>query len=86
MACWRAAQEVPITKWQPEETTKNEDDRQTPTIMTELLQAKKVINRDFENEIEESEKRIKRLLRPGEKLAMRVLENRPKVNSFHYRS
>lgn len=34
--------------------------------MIELLQGMKVIDRDFEIEIEESKKRIKLLLRPGE--------------------
>ena len=34
--------------------------------MAELLQGKKAIDRDFETTIEESEKRIKLLLRPGE--------------------
>lgn len=43
-----------------------ENDRQTLAIMTELLQEKKVIDHDFETEIEEFEKRIKTLLRPGE--------------------
>ncbi|KAM1053030.1 hypothetical protein EV1_000553 [Malus domestica] len=36
----------------------NEDNRQPPAIMAELLQGKKVIDRDFETTIEESKKRI----------------------------
>ncbi|KAM1304565.1 hypothetical protein ACFX2F_022212 [Malus domestica] len=34
--------------------------------MAELLQEKKAVDRDFETTIEESEKRIKLILRPGE--------------------
>ncbi|KAM1134912.1 hypothetical protein ACFX19_044683 [Malus domestica] len=44
---------------------RNEDDRQPSTIMAELLQGKKVIDRDFETTIKESEKRIKLLLWSG---------------------
>ena len=65
----RAAQEVLVTKWQAEEMATKKNSRQNPQIMTELLQGKKVIDRDFETEVEESEKRIKLLLRPGEKKA-----------------
>lgn len=56
MAHRRAAQEVSVTKWQPKETTSKENDRQTSAIMTKLLQGKKIIDRDFEIEIEKFEK------------------------------
>ena len=62
----RAAQETSAPKWQPKEKASNDDERQPPTIMTELLQGKQKIDRDFETTIEESEKWIKLLLRPGE--------------------
>lgn len=44
----------------------SEDDRQPLAIMAELLQGKRMIDRDFETTIEESEKRIKLFLWPRE--------------------
>ncbi|KAM1444484.1 hypothetical protein ACFX2I_040627 [Malus domestica] len=65
LARWQAAQLVSATKWQPKETAVSGDDRPTLTIMAEL-QGQKETNHDFKTTIEESEKRIKLLLRPGE--------------------
>ncbi|KAM2936423.1 hypothetical protein COP2_034025 [Malus domestica] len=62
----QVAQVTPATKWQPKETMDNEDDRQPPKIMDELLQGKKVIDHDFETTIEESKKKIKLLFLPRE--------------------
>lgn len=47
-------QEVSITKGQPKEMASKENGWQTPPILIELLQGKKVIDHDFETEIEES--------------------------------
>lgn len=66
MARRQEAQDTSPTKWQPKETVSNEDNRQPSAIMTELLQGKKVIDRDFETTIEQSNKRIKLIFRPGE--------------------
>lgn len=48
--------------------------------MTELLQGKKVTNRDFETEIEELEKRIKLLIQLGEMKA-RIEHSRKEAKS-----
>ena len=66
MAHRQVAQATLATKWQPKETVGNKDDRQPSATMVELLQGNKVINRDFETTIEESDKRIKLFLQPGE--------------------
>ena len=66
MARRRTTQKTSAPKWQPKEKASNDDERKPPTIMRELLQGKQVINRDFETTIEEFEKRIKLILRPGE--------------------
>ncbi|KAM1262880.1 hypothetical protein ACFX2G_028566 [Malus domestica] len=66
MARRQAVQAILTTKWQPKKATGSYDARRTPTIMAELLQAKKAVDHDFETTIEESEKCIKLLLRPGE--------------------
>ncbi|KAM1262617.1 hypothetical protein ACFX2G_028338 [Malus domestica] len=66
MACRRAAQETLVPKWRPKETVANDDERPSPTIMTELVQGKRLVNRNFETIFEEANKRIKLLLRPGE--------------------
>ncbi|KAM1966178.1 hypothetical protein ACFX15_046430 [Malus domestica] len=66
MAHRRAAQETSVPKWQPKETVANDDERPSPTIMTELVQGKQLVNQDFETTFEEAGKGIKLLLRPGE--------------------
>ncbi|KAM1980620.1 hypothetical protein ACFX15_037213 [Malus domestica] len=66
MARRRAAQEASVPKWRPKETVANDDERPSPTIMTELVQGKRLVNRDVETIFEEADKRIKLLLRPGE--------------------
>ncbi|KAM0988057.1 hypothetical protein ACFX10_012118 [Malus domestica] len=65
MARQQAAQTMSAAKWQSKEVIRNRDDRQTPTIMAEL-QGRKRTSHNFETTIEESEKRIKFLIRPGE--------------------
>ncbi|KAM2116954.1 hypothetical protein ACFX1R_010571 [Malus domestica] len=80
MAQRQAAQATPTTKWQPKEATGSEDDRQPSTIMVELLQEKKAVNRDFETTIEESEKHIKLFLWPGE-MKVRFKHFRKEVKS-----
>ncbi|KAM1340099.1 hypothetical protein ACFX2H_038543 [Malus domestica] len=65
MAHRRAAQETSILKWRPKETIANDDERPSPTIMTELVQGKWLVNRDVETMFEEADKWIKLLLRPG---------------------
>ncbi|KAM1000564.1 hypothetical protein ACFX2A_007298 [Malus domestica] len=66
MARRRAAQETSIPKWQPKDTIATDDERPPPTIMTELVQGKRLVNQDIETTFEEADKRIKLLLRPGE--------------------
>ncbi|KAM0976219.1 hypothetical protein ACFX2C_019159 [Malus domestica] len=66
MARRRAAQETLVPKWRPKETVANDDERPSPTIMTELVQGKRLVNRDVETTFEEADKRIKLLLQPGE--------------------
>ena len=66
MARRQAAQETSAPKWKLKEKASNDDEQQPPTIMTELLHGKQVVDSDFETTIEESEKRIKLLLRLGE--------------------
>ena len=66
MARRQAAQATSATKWQPKEIPGDNDDRQPPAIMAESSQDKKAADHSFETTIEESEKRIKLLLRPGE--------------------
>ncbi|KAM0989627.1 hypothetical protein EV1_013421 [Malus domestica] len=66
MARRRAAQEASVPKWRPKETVANDDGRPSPTIMTELVQGKRLVNRDFETTFEKADKRIKLLLQPGE--------------------
>ncbi|KAM1944739.1 hypothetical protein ACFX15_012937 [Malus domestica] len=66
MARRRAAQETSIPKWRSKETVANDDRRPSPTIMTELVQGKRLVNRDFETTFEEVDKRIKLLLWAGE--------------------
>ncbi|KAM2081256.1 hypothetical protein ACFX1T_034920 [Malus domestica] len=61
-----AAQETSVPKWRPKETVANDDERPSPTIMTELVQGKQLVNRDVETTFEEADKRIKLLLRPWE--------------------
>ena len=65
MARRRAAQETSAPKWQPKEKASNDDERQPPTIMTELLHEKQVVDPDFETTIEESEKRSNFFFGPG---------------------
>ncbi|KAM0975194.1 hypothetical protein ACFX13_018547 [Malus domestica] len=64
MAQRQAAQTVSTTKWLPKNAVGSTDDRPTPKIMAEL-QGQKETNRNFETTIEESEERIKLLIRPG---------------------
>ena len=59
MARRRAAQKTSAPKLQPKEKASNDDERQPPTIMTELFHGKQVVDLDFETTIEESEKLIK---------------------------
>ncbi|KAM2605482.1 hypothetical protein TB2_034282 [Malus domestica] len=66
MAHRRAAQETSVPKWQPKETVANDDKRPSLTIMTELVQGKRLVNRDVETTFEKADKWIKLLLRPGE--------------------
>ncbi|KAM2856051.1 hypothetical protein PS2_000458 [Malus domestica] len=63
MACRRTAQETSIPKWRPKETVVNNDERPSPTIMTELVPGKRLVNQDVETTFEEADKRIKLLLR-----------------------
>ncbi|KAM1966180.1 hypothetical protein ACFX15_046431 [Malus domestica] len=65
MARQRAAQETSVPIWRPKEIVANDDERSSPTIMTELVQGKRLVNQDWETTFEEADKRIK-LLRPGE--------------------
>ncbi|KAM2008895.1 hypothetical protein ACFX16_003743 [Malus domestica] len=65
MARRRAAQETSVPKWRPKETIANDDEQPSPTIMTELVQGKRLVNQDIETTFEEVDKRIKLLLRPG---------------------
>ncbi|KAM2404825.1 hypothetical protein ACFXTH_032108 [Malus domestica] len=69
MAHRRAAQETSIPKWRPKETVANDDERPFPTIMTELVQGKRLVNRDVETTFEEADKQIKLLLQPGKRKA-----------------
>ncbi|KAM2660810.1 hypothetical protein EV2_023189 [Malus domestica] len=66
MARRRAAQETSIPKWQPKDTIVTDDERPPPPIMTELVQGKRLVNRDIETTFEEADKQIKLLLRRGE--------------------
>ncbi|KAM2674252.1 hypothetical protein EV2_015469 [Malus domestica] len=66
MARRRAAQETSVPKWRPKETVADNDERPFPTIMTELVPGKQLVNRDVETTFEEADKRIKLLLRPEE--------------------
>ncbi|KAM0978787.1 hypothetical protein ACFX2C_014719 [Malus domestica] len=66
MARRRAVQETSVPKWRPKETAANNDERPSLTIMTELVQGKRLVNRDVETTFEEADKRIKLFLRPGE--------------------
>ncbi|KAB2604032.1 hypothetical protein D8674_042381 [Pyrus ussuriensis x Pyrus communis] len=52
--------------FKPPKTSDQRCERPTPTIMTELAEGKKVAAAGFETTIEDAEKRIKILLRPGE--------------------
>ncbi|KAM2554664.1 hypothetical protein TB2_018766 [Malus domestica] len=66
MACRRAAQETSVPKWRLKETVANDDERPSPTIMTKLVQGKRLVNRDVKTTFEEADKRMKLLLQPGE--------------------
>ncbi|KAM2464054.1 hypothetical protein ACFX1W_003325 [Malus domestica] len=44
MARRRAAQETSVPKWRPKETFANDDERPSPTIMTELVQGKRLVS------------------------------------------
>ncbi|KAM2285278.1 hypothetical protein ACFX1S_037892 [Malus domestica] len=66
MARRRAAQETSVPKWRPKDTMVTDDERPPPAIMTELVQGKRLVNRDIETTFEEADKRIKLLLRPRE--------------------
>ncbi|KAM2033421.1 hypothetical protein ACFX1T_015311 [Malus domestica] len=66
MARRQAAQETSAPKWRPNDTVATGDERPSPTIMTELGQGKRLVDRDIETTFEEADKRIKLLLRPGE--------------------
>ncbi|KAM1939581.1 hypothetical protein ACFX13_027408 [Malus domestica] len=66
MARQRTAQETSVPKWWPKKTVANDDERPSPTIMTELVQGKRLVSQDLETTFEEADKRIKLLFRPGE--------------------
>ncbi|KAM2350183.1 hypothetical protein ACFX1X_013612 [Malus domestica] len=66
MARRRAAQETSVSKWRSKDTIATDDERPPPTIMTELVQGKRLVNQDIETTFEEADKRIKLLLQPGE--------------------
>ncbi|KAM2471470.1 hypothetical protein ACFX1W_046746 [Malus domestica] len=66
MARRQAAQETSAPQWRPNDTIVTDDERPPPAIMTELVQGKRLVNRDIETTFEEADKRIKLLLRPGE--------------------
>ncbi|KAM1127847.1 hypothetical protein TB2_037275 [Malus domestica] len=66
MARRQAAQETSAPQWRPKDTIVTDDERPPPAIMTELVQGKRLVNRDIETTFEEADKRIKLLLRPGE--------------------
>ncbi|KAM1033240.1 hypothetical protein ACFX2C_036810 [Malus domestica] len=66
MARRQAAQTTSVPKWRPNETVANSDERPSPTIMTELVHGKRLVNQDVETTFEEADKRIKLLLQPGE--------------------
>ena len=66
MAYRRAAQETSVLKWRPKDTIATDDERPPPTIMTELVQGKRLVNQDIKTTFEEADKWIKLLLRPGE--------------------
>ncbi|KAM1002267.1 hypothetical protein ACFX2C_002716 [Malus domestica] len=66
MASRRVTQETSIPKWRPKETVANNDERPSPTIMTELVPGKRLVNRDVETTFEEADKRIRLLLWLGE--------------------
>ncbi|KAM1147170.1 hypothetical protein ACFX2I_038860 [Malus domestica] len=66
MARRRATQETSVPKWRSNDTIITDDERPPPVIMTELVQGKRLVNRDIKTTFEEADKRIKLLLRPGE--------------------
>ncbi|XP_070661259.1 uncharacterized protein [Malus domestica] len=66
MARRQAAQETSAPQWRLKDTIVTDDERPPPAIMTELVQGKRLVNRDIETTFEEADKRIKLLLRPGE--------------------
>ncbi|KAM2670743.1 hypothetical protein EV1_006639 [Malus domestica] len=66
MAHRQAAQETSVPQWRPKDTIVTDDERPPPAIMTELVQGKRLVNRDVETTFEEADKWIKLLLRPGE--------------------
>ncbi|KAM1199889.1 hypothetical protein ACFX2J_016208 [Malus domestica] len=66
MARRRATHETSVPKWRPKDTIAPDDERPSPSIMTELVQGKRLVDRDVETTLEEADKRIKLLLRPGE--------------------
>ncbi|KAM1764055.1 hypothetical protein COP1_003265 [Malus domestica] len=66
MARRRAAQETSVPKWLPKDTIATDDERPPPSIMTELVQGKRLVNQDIETTFEEADKLIKLLLRLGE--------------------
>ncbi|KAM1414866.1 hypothetical protein ACFX2I_006584 [Malus domestica] len=66
MARRRATQKTAVHKWRSKDTISIDDERPPPTIMTELVQGKWLVNQDIETMFEEVDKRIKLLLRPGD--------------------
>ncbi|KAB2620547.1 beta-glucosidase 24-like [Pyrus ussuriensis x Pyrus communis] len=66
MAQRREAQTNPANRWQQKKAVESICERPTPTIMTELIEGRKVAAPDFDTTIEEFEKRIKLLLQPEE--------------------
>ncbi|KAM1533966.1 hypothetical protein ACFX10_007816 [Malus domestica] len=66
MARRQAAQETSVPQWWSKDTIVTDDERPPQAIMTELVQGKRLVNRDVETTFEEADKRIKLLLRPGE--------------------
>ncbi|KAM1850919.1 hypothetical protein ACFX13_015040 [Malus domestica] len=66
MARRQAAQQTLAPQWRSNDTIVTDDERPPPAIMTELVQGKRLVNRDIKTTFEEADKRIKLLLRPGE--------------------